>query len=311
MRCSVHCILTVSVLLACGMSSCFTGIESTPKISEKDLSRERIVVTNEEKFLSDIQPGPFKNWRKGKIFFVTDSRINLALEPTQNPIPANGDYLTYDRYREIPSLTGTLNTEIVLVDQHGNEFSHRINATPEELASREKIEIPFTIDMSVVDSTKEKLINKTLFLRTSMWFDADGNAMTGLKYIPVEIVDVEPGNTVYPVKVKFKTINYPDIQPAYVFMSVGDSAKSARNFASLFYFDDPRKRYPNISDENWASIIHSRVAPYMTREECRLALGNPTSIDRRHGTNTYSERWNYENGISLIFDDGILRNFRK
>lgn len=301
----------LTVLFACGMTSCFTGIESTPKISDKDLSRERIVVSDEDKYLADVRPEPFKDWQKGKLFFVTDKRINLALEPTSNPIPGNGDYLAYDHIREVPSLTGTIDTEIILVDSHGREFAHRVNASPDELASRSKVDIPFTIDMSIVDRTKEMLTGKTLYLRTSMWFDSEGDAMSGLKYIPVEVIDVEPGNTVYPVKVKFRTKDYPESQPAYVFMSVGDSSKSARNFASLFYFNDPRKRYPQITDENWNYIIHSRVAPYMTREECRLALGSPASIDRHHGTNTYSERWNYENGIYLIFDDGILRNFRK
>lgn len=301
----------LTVLYACGMTSCFTGIESTPKISDKDLSRERIVVSDEDKYLSDVRHEPFKDWEKGKLLFVTDRRINLALEPTSNPIPDNGDYLAYERFREVPSLTGTRDTEIVLVDSHGREFAHRVNASPDELSVRNKVDIPFTIDMSIVDRTKEMLVGKTLYLRTSMWFDSDGNATSGLKYVPVAIIDVEPGNTVYPVKVKFRVKDYPESQPAYVFMSVGDSAKSTRNFASLFYFDDPRKRYPQISDENWDYIIHSRVAPYMTREECRLALGSPASIDRHHGTNTYSERWNYENGVYLIFDDGILRNFRK
>ncbi len=301
----------IAAFLACGASSCFTGIESTPKISDKDLTREKITVTDEEKYLTAIRPQPFKDWEKGKLFFVTDSRINLALEPSPNPTPANGDYLTYDRYREVPSLTGTFDTEIIFADRHGNEFAHRVNASPQELNTREKTEVPFTIDMGMVDKTKEELTGKTFYIRTSMWFDSEGNASTGLKYIPVEVTDVLPGNTVYPVKVKFKAKDYPDADQAYVFMSVGDNARNSRNFASLFYFENPRKRYPQISDENWNYIIHSRVAPYMTREECRLALGNPTSIDRRHGTNTYSERWNYENGIYLIFDDGILRNFRK
>ncbi len=308
---SISIKITVTLLLACGATSCFTGIESTPKISEKALSKERIVVTDEEKYLSDISQEPFSEWKKGKLFFVTDSRINLALEPSPNAMPSAGDYLSYDRYREVPSLTGSLDTEIILVDSKGNEFTHRINVTSDELNTRTKVDIPFTIELSVVDKTKERLKGETFYVRTSMWYDSDGRARTGLKYIPVEIIDVEPGNMVYPVKVRFSAAGHPEAGEAYVFMYVGDTSRNSRNFASLFYFTDPRKRYPQVSDENWNNIIHSRVAPYMTREECRLALGNPTSIDRYHGTNTYSERWNYENGISLIFDDGVLRSYRK
>ncbi|MCM1504561.1 MAG: hypothetical protein NC127_05145 [Muribaculum sp.] len=303
--------IIIVLLLACVATSCFTGIESTPKISDKDLSKERIIVTDEEKFLSDIRLEPFSDWKKGKLFFVTDNRINLALEPSPFSMPVAGDYLSYDRYREVPSLTGSFDTEIVLVDSKGNEFTHKVNATADELKTRDKLEIPFTIEMSVVDKTRERLKGKTFYVRTSMWYDSTGRARSGLKYIPVEIIDVEPGNTVYPVKIRFTAAGHPEAGEANVFMYVGDSSRNSRNFASLFYFSDPRKRYPQISDENWANIIHSRVAPYMTREECRLALGNPNSIDRHHGTNTYSERWNYENGISLIFDDGVLRNYRK
>ena len=304
-------ILTSSVLFACGATSCFTGIESTPKISDKNLDRERIVVTDEEKYLTDIMPEQPGDWKEGKLFYVTDSRINLALEPSSHPSPKAGEYLAYKGRRGVPSLTGSLDTEIILSDSHGNEFVHRINTSPEELDSRDKIEIPFAIEMSMVDRTKQELNGKKLYIRTSLWFDNEGNAVRGLKYIPVEVTDVQPGNTIYPVKVKFISADNPEAGEAYVYLMVGNALKGARNFASLFYFDDPRKRYPQITDENWKAITHSCVAPYMTREECRLALGNPSSIDRYHGTTTYSERWNYENGISLIFDDGILRNFRK
>lgn len=303
--------ITLTVLFACGATSCFTGIESTPKISEKDLTREKIVVTDEEKYLYDVRPQPFKDWEKGKLFFVTDSRINLALEPSRHSTPSGGEYLAYNGYREVPSLTGTLDTEILLLDSHGNEFAHRVNASPEELASREKLEIPFTIDVDMVDRTAKEMKGKVFYIRTASWTDEAGNTFSGLKYIPVEIIDVGPGNTVYPVKIKFMPKDFPDAKPAYVFMSVGDATRTSRNFATQFYFDNPRKRYPQITDENWQYITQGRVAPYMTREECRLSLGSPASIDRRHGTSTYSERWNYENGIYLIFDDGILRNFRK
>ncbi len=92
-------------------------------------------------------------------------------------------------------------------------------------------------------------------------------------------------------------------------MSAGDQ-KGSRDFASLFYFENPRNRYPNITDETWANIIRGKVALYMTREECRLALGSPATVDRRPGISTMRELWTYENGIYLIFDDGILQSFR-
>ncbi len=136
--------------------------------------------------------------------------------------------------------------------------------------------------------------------------------MAGLKYIPVKVIAVEPGNLVYPVKVTFCTSagkECPDT--ASVFMSVGAESHSARNFAALFNFSNPRDRYPMITDANWERIIHGRVAVDMTRDECRLALGSPSHIDRYQGTSAYGERWTYENGVYLIFFDGILSSFRQ
>ena len=49
----------------------------------------------------------------------------------------------------------------------------------------------------------------------------------------------------------------------------------------------------------------------MTRDECRLALGTPDSIDRATTVgNTHFERWSYENGVYLLFEDGYLSKFR-
>jgi hypothetical protein len=79
----------------------------------------------------------------------------------------------------------------------------------------------------------------------------------------------------------------------------------------LFSFDNPRKNFPLVTDENWSKIMHGRVAVDMTRDECRLALGSPSRIDRYQGTTAYGERWSYENGVYLIFFDGVLSSFRQ
>lgn len=49
----------------------------------------------------------------------------------------------------------------------------------------------------------------------------------------------------------------------------------------------------------------------MTRDEARLALGAPANIDRRPGYSFMREIWTYENGIFLIFEDGLLKSFRQ
>ena len=93
-------------------------------------------------------------------------------------------------------------------------------------------------------------------------------------------------------------------------MTVGADRAATRNFSTVFNFDDPRKRYPQISDETWELIINSKVREGMTRDECRLALGAPNSYRTIPVINAVVEQWNYDDGIYLIFEDGLLSRFR-
>lgn len=93
-------------------------------------------------------------------------------------------------------------------------------------------------------------------------------------------------------------------------MTTGTDRSSTRNFATLFSLTDPRLRYPAITDENWEAITYSRVRPYMTRDEARMAVGSPNEIDRGRNYSAAYERWIYPNGAYLIFEDGLLKSFR-
>ena len=303
-------IFATAILLAWGLSSCFTGIESTPRITDKDVSRRNVVVTDEDRYLAGVLPQQLSDWEPGKQFYVTDGKISLALEPGTSA-PEAGSVIRFLSIRTVPSLTGGDDTELLFADSNGGEAVYRVNASPSELSNRSSVSVPFTIEMSLVDSVRSKLKDRELYIRTSLWYDADGNASTGLKYIPVRISSVEPGNLVYPVKVTFDADMDGKPVKASVYMSVGDSMHSARNFASLFSFGNPRDRYPMITDVNWDRIIHGRVATDMTRDECRMALGAPSHIDRYQGTSAYGERWTYENGVYLIFFDGVLSSYRQ
>ena len=49
----------------------------------------------------------------------------------------------------------------------------------------------------------------------------------------------------------------------------------------------------------------------MTKEECLLALGSPNLIDRLPSNAGILEFWKYNNGNQLLFDDGLLKEFRR
>ena len=60
----------------------------------------------------------------------------------------------------------------------------------------------------------------------------------------------------------------------------------------------------------WALITQSRVREGMSRDECRLALGQPDRIVRTPTYGGMREHWRYTDGLYLVFDDGYLTSFR-
>ena len=308
-----YALLTSPALLWAVLSaSCFTGIESTPKITASDVKRQNIVVTDEERYLSDIGPQPIADWTAGKKLIVTDSRISLALKNMQNaPAPQAGEILTFGHRSPATTITGTAATDITVTDSSGTPFSYRIEA--DSLPA--EAEIPFTIQLDMVNDVRTRMLGNEYYILTSAWYDKGGNSHRGLKYIKVEITDVTPGNANYPIKLSFVKASaadtYNSAEQFSVLMSVGNRINSTRKFNNLFSLADPRKRYPDISPENWDLISQGRVRIGMTRDECRLSLGKASNVERINSYGGVIERWTYENGRYLIFEDGLLNRFRQ
>lgn len=291
------------------LAGCFTGIESTPKITADDVKKQNIVVTPEQRFISDIAAAPLSDWPEGKRFLVADDRIALIFGASAHGVsPLGGEVLVYLGYDSIPAITGDGATVLEFSSPKGERLRYKIAAPLSSVLSRRSVELPFSIDLDMVATVRERLATKRVYVITSTWFDRDGRQVTGRKFIPVTIADVIPGNVNYPLYVSFVDDNG---KSGGVYMSLGNSRQSTRNFDTLFSFSDPRLRYRNISDDNWQNIINGIVALDMTREECRLALGSPKEIDRRPGYGGVAERWTYTDGVYLLFEDGLLRDFRR
>lgn len=301
-------LITILVSLT-SLTGCFTGVESTPKITASDVRRGKPVVTPEDTFLADIAGQPFSQWKPGKRFFVADDKISLIFGPT---MPAgerlNGSWIVWDRANPVTGVTGATETDLVFRSARGAEMVYRIALSPDSLRARKSVEVPFTIEESIVDSVRARVDGRRLYVVTRYWRDDNDNSVKGRKFVPVTVDSVSPGNSVYPVKVSFHDDNGTS---ARLFLSPGATGATPRTFATLFAFSDPYLKYPSITPENWALIIDGKVALDMTREECRLSLGAPQDLDRRAGYSSIQEVWVYENGIYLLFEDGLLRRYRK
>ena len=301
-----------AAVVAVLLSSCFTGIESTPRISSGDVrKRDAAVQSPEQLFLSDILSEAPSTWHQGKRFFVTDDKISIIFQPqTVGTDSLNGSDLIFDRFEQVPSVTGAGATVIVFhVDERNEELRYHINTPYNEIMTRERLEIPFSVERSIVEKADSAMRGQNYYISTPKWFTVpDNKAINGKRHVPVTITRVDPGTYIYPLRVFFTFSDKSD--EFWIPMTIGDDRAATRNFHTVFNFDNPRKRYPQITDETWELIINSRVATGMTRDECRLALGAPNSYRTIPVYNAVVEQWSYDDGLYLIFEDGILTRYR-
>ncbi len=297
-------LLPLLLLPAVTLGGCFTGVESTPKITYKEVEKQNAATSDEQRLAATLIPRPFARWQGGDPFLAVNSLAGKAF--AGSPAIAPGTELRYAGARERLWVLGDTVAELLFTTPAGDTLASTTNATIAALRGRQTPpELPFLIDGSFVAEADRALTGRRCYLRTNLWNNpADGSYTRGRKFIPVTIESVQPGNATHPLRVRFATGSG---ERGEVLMSAGASA--SRGFDSLFSFTDPKSRYPEITDENWALICDSKVALGMTRAEARLALGPTSEIDRGHTHSTAYERWTYPDGRYLIFEDGLLTRF--
>lgn len=290
------------------LSGCFTGVEYTPKVTDHDVRRVSLATMAEDTFLAHIVDEPLGDWKPGKRFYVTDDKIRLIFGASASVRDSlGGSVLRFKEVREAPSITGTSVTDLVFSSPEGRDFVYRISRPLKSVKEQKSLSIPFTIQESLVDSVRTRMQGCRLYVLTRTWRDDNDNSVGGRQFVAVSVDSVTPGNDIYPVKVSFTD---DEGKSARIFLHPGPRGHTPRSFPALFSFSDPRLRYPSVSDETWQRIINGEVAPEMTREECRLAIGAPKEIDRGTSNSYLREIWLYDNGIYLVFMDGLLKTFR-
>lgn len=293
------------------LTGCFTGVESTPRITQADVKKENIIVSAETRFLSDLYTPNPKNWEPGRVFYIADEKINLVLSPADKPggTLSKGQYIAFKDILPALAVTGEDIALVSFLSHEGDTYVYKSEVPYDEFMKKTGFELPFSVDMALVDSVKQRIGGKNYYIKTPIWYDEDGGSQKrGLRHVEVEITDVKPGDSNYPILVVFGRPGYTG--SASVYMTVGDKRTSTRNFDVLFDFENPRLKYKNITDENWNLIVHSRVSIGMTRDECKLALGAPDVHGQRPTTAGMVEYWQYSDGRYLVFEDGYLTVIR-
>ncbi|MGM9835258.1 MAG: hypothetical protein ACI30L_00690 [Muribaculaceae bacterium] len=294
-------------LLLLMMSSCFTGVESTKKITDKDVKKVVEVLTQEEVEANTlaIPTDSFACWNRGKQFYVCDNNARLIFAPSAaynaDTLNMKGKILAYDGYH-LGSVLDNRNTVNIEFTDGKNKYVYSTDKTIGEIKSG--YTIPFLIDMDVVRFVASKLEQRTCYIKTPIWYDLNEEMTAGRKFVEVRIDSVLPGNKVFPLKVMFTDIEAR--RKAMLWMTAGGTVLKNRSFDALFSLTDLRKRYPDIESDVWQCIVAGKVKTGMTKDEVRLSLGNPSSINQRPTYEGVREYWYYPDGRYLYFEDGLL-----
>lgn len=290
--------------------SCSTGIESTKTIKFSRLERKQSAPTPEEQFISAIKAPNIKDWQPGKSFLVTDDKAELVFDPSS--FAADSIHLA-DKIFTYQGVSTRINPgggeEAVVTFSDGNNIyrystGKTIAKVYESLSS---MDIPMLIDLDLVNEVDSLLRDRKVWTKSQLWYDSDGNKIIGRKFVPVTIRNVSPGTMIFPIRLE---IEDEQGKSAVLYMNVKNSGVESRTFPSLFSFKDPKERYPDIQPEIWELIKDSKVKLGMTKEECKLSLGNPTDVNSGHDWNATLDLWHYQNGAYLRFQDGLLVAFR-
>ncbi len=300
-------------LLAAIFASCSTGIESTKKIRMTKEDEKLMAKSAEQLYAATLQGTPLSAWEKGKAFLAMSDRTLYIFEPNGTTTDIIGQNLTGQRlaYVGVDQIVNPdLKNECVILFSDGsNTYRYRTKKTMDAaLKDIDSSKLPLLADLDLVESWRQKLDGATLWTRSNLWYNANGNRMPGLKFAKVTVTDVVPSAGDFPMKVK---ITGNGGEEAYLNMNYTSDMYDSRNFAALFYLADPKRKYPNITDENWTLIQQGRVGEGMTKEECKLSIGNPDEVQSGHSRSQTMDIWQYNDGTYLMFEDGLLTRYRQ
>lgn len=309
-------VLVMGVMMSL-LISCNTGIETTKTIKMSKSEQKETLPDAEELFAAAIRSQPLGEWKRGKRFVVSDNKAALILESEGAPAGTTADslrgvVLLFDGI-ETRLAPGGESLRLIRFSRPEEGKAYRYNTGRDSQSAASQItglDIPMLIDLDMVEEVDSMLRGRSLWTRTRLWYDANGDIADGLRFVPVTVTGVRPGNVVFPMVVDFTDGSG---RKASVYMNVrgmsGLGAES-RTFPTLFSLSDPREGYKDILPERWTLIQQGKVALGMTKDECRLALGNPAEVDAGHNWSSVIDVWGYKDGTFLQFEDGLLVNYR-
>ena len=307
--------LALCVAVACLLTTaCGTGIEVTEHVGEKDVRKAiEQAGANQSRVTLNAFVDSVPAWHQGKLFRVVDNQARLLFARSRDfdidTVQLAGHTLSFQGYDTGDIYDNRNSVNLIFKDTDGGKtYVYRTGKTIDEFSP--SFSIPMLVDMDMVNHIARQVVGNDYYIRTPIWYDRQSEQMRdGRHFIKVHIDSLLPGNAVMPLRVLFTTID--NNERAMVWVSDNASTMRGRDFDALFDAVDPHLFYTTISDENWERITRAQVVEGMTKEECRLALGNPKHINESADQSGLREYWYYDGGAYLFFVNGVLRQFRK
>ncbi|MDE6498247.1 MAG: hypothetical protein K2L21_06270 [Muribaculaceae bacterium] len=302
-------ILFISLLsLGSLLTGCFTGVESTPPITDREVRKSTPPPSPDDNYLSAIRATRVKELRPGMKWIVNDSRISRVFgAEAYDKHFAPGDTLTLRVVRPALTLDGRKVGEVVFSGRDVDSLVYRTSISYDTFLADSALSLPFAVEGALVDAVGQLMTGKEYYLITSSRFDMADVAYTGRKFVPVTVEEVTYGNSYYPVSLILRDDRDERFR---LHMSVDGASVMPRKFSSLLSLTDPRLSYPDTTDDVWDQIVNGKVKIGMTTNECRLSLGRPADVVRQAGYSSLVEIWTYAGGRYLVFTDGILTSVR-
>lgn len=315
--CHIHNLLykCLYAMVLVAVSACNTGIESTKTIKMTKEDRRLAADSPEEILAAGLRSQPLADWRKGKRFLVADNKASLVYER----IPSDGkgafadslagNIIAFEGVERRVTPGGSPVTVIRMRCGDGI-LSYDTGRGMDADSLLTGLDMPLLIDLDMVSLADSLLSGLEVWTNSRLWYDMHGDVIAGEKFRKVKITEVVPGNALFPLKVVF--VGSAGRQ-ASMFMNVAarrGQGNESRSFASLFMLDDPKLKYPSVSPEFWDLICRGKVTNGMTKDECRLSLGNPADVISGHDWDSLLDAWSYSDGSYLQFQDGLLVKYR-
>lgn len=308
----VKILMPIITVIAVLMTACHTGVDSTDRIEISRKERRLMQTTEADTLLnSAVCNTILANWQPGRVFRAVSDRTayifdasSTAADPSS--LHLGGKNLLFCGTGNKYGPDGKKKKTIIFSDGTAR-YIYDTGRRPPEADSIRADRLPLLIDMTMIEKADSILRGRTLWTLTPDRYDSDGSLRNERKFMEITVDSVTPGNESLPFRIFFTT--HKGVR--YVLAGLPPATAHTLTFPSLFSLRDIRSDYMHIYPEIWENICNGIVTTGMTKEECRLALGNPSEIDRSHNWSSLQERWSYPGGVVLLFEDGRLINFRK